>query len=44
MILQTEDLLGGLISTLILISSPILIKYLLEEIRNTIEYRKNHHE
>lgn len=44
MILQTEDVLGGLISTLILISSPILIKYAFDIIKNTVEYKKNHHE
>ncbi|MGL5314275.1 MAG: hypothetical protein ACRC92_13585 [Peptostreptococcaceae bacterium] len=38
MILRAEDVLGGLISTLILISSPIYIKYLYKNIINVFKY------
>ena len=41
MILQAEEALGGLISTLILISSPICIKYLIENIIVMSKYYAN---
>lgn len=42
MILRAEDVLGGLISTLILILSPIYIKYVIENIINVFNYYTQH--
>lgn len=42
MILRAEDIVGGLVSTLILISSPIYIKYLIENFINVFNYYTHH--
>lgn len=42
MILQAEDVLSGLISTLILISSPIDIKYIIQNIISSCKYYMHH--